>query len=515
MPDEIAADMQITPATLATVPTRNEVFMRELSGKSKRRATNLTYNFEIEYGGFLLQQSYRISPPEGYSKNLLEVEMTTELFTFEGLLVREVISRLAVKADCSLKQLSKTVIVVKMRPGQLVEMTRTEDELTKAPSVLSKVFPLATVALAGRVAAAKSVTQIRALDFFNGPAFDYIADEEGLPVVKTVVREAPVIRRFNPRSRKVEDLRGTEFEVEDAAYIQRNYESTATGYYVEHIKAGDSETYSDSVSRKEWLGAGLNSAPENKPIMSGFDENDFFSARLRYEIKGRGKPVLFNPDSYLSFEKREQLSAGYKWRISVDAIKPPKSVVWDAEVEEADQIYLRGSRWIELSEGDKIANELRPKLKKLNRVQVGKIIAARVNKLISYDDAALEDDVASRKSVSEILRNKKGVCQHFSVLFTAIARSLGIPTRMVSGWSLNASQPIAHTWVEIKIDEDTWWPLDPQYEDDRLTRRGYLPILEDRTYEAESEDPVSRLQNVSREASAWQPFNGANFSKIN
>jgi transglutaminase-like putative cysteine protease len=75
--------------------------------------------------------------------------------------------------------------------------------------------------------------------------------------------------------------------------------------------------------------------------------------------------------------------------------------------------------------------------------------------------------------VNDVLRGRKGVCQDFAHLLVALARSLGIPARYVSGYLFEAGEAEAvdpgseraaiktHAWVEVAIPGAGWWGLDP------------------------------------------------------
>jgi len=60
---------------------------------------------------------------------------------------------------------------------------------------------------------------------------------------------------------------------------------------------------------------------------------------------------------------------------------------------------------------------------------------------------------------------KAGVCQDYSHIFLAAARSLGIPARYVSGHLVRAdglvTQPAGHAWAEAHVDGLGWLGLDP------------------------------------------------------
>jgi len=104
------------------------------------------------------------------------------------------------------------------------------------------------------------------------------------------------------------------------------------------------------------------------------------------------------------------------------------------------------------------------------------------------------------------LKNGKGDCSEFSALFTAIMRSLGIPTRIVTGFMAeNYPQTTTeidyidtlHAIVEIYVPGIGWVPNEPQELDEieflpgkaintpmeNLTDPNYLVLIEDQNYQ--------------------------------
>jgi transglutaminase-like putative cysteine protease len=68
--------------------------------------------------------------------------------------------------------------------------------------------------------------------------------------------------------------------------------------------------------------------------------------------------------------------------------------------------------------------------------------------------------------------NKKGYCEQFAGAFAAMARSIGIPSRVVVGFTMGNRDPYqqtlfqvngehAHAWVELWLDEFGWVTFDP------------------------------------------------------
>lgn len=69
------------------------------------------------------------------------------------------------------------------------------------------------------------------------------------------------------------------------------------------------------------------------------------------------------------------------------------------------------------------------------------------------------------RTTDEILKsgvNGKFVaeCKSFSNIFVAVARGLGIPARMVSGYVLSKVGPLGHMWAEIRLNDGSWQPVD-------------------------------------------------------
>ncbi|MBI1970086.1 transglutaminase domain-containing protein, partial [Candidatus Woesearchaeota archaeon] len=74
------------------------------------------------------------------------------------------------------------------------------------------------------------------------------------------------------------------------------------------------------------------------------------------------------------------------------------------------------------------------------------------------------------KSATWVLENKQGVCDELTALFIAMARSIGIPARFVSGISYTSSPLFPerwgpHGWAEIYFPGYGWVPFDVTYEE--------------------------------------------------
>ena len=97
-----------------------------------------------------------------------------------------------------------------------------------------------------------------------------------------------------------------------------------------------------------------------------------------------------------------------------------------------------------------------------NRIQMAQRISKIVLETIKYDDASLEKGEIYPLSTTEVLSRKTGVCQHFANLFAALGRGVGLPTKIISGYSLDISSAGGHAWNEIEITGGVWLPIEPQ-----------------------------------------------------
>lgn len=65
--------------------------------------------------------------------------------------------------------------------------------------------------------------------------------------------------------------------------------------------------------------------------------------------------------------------------------------------------------------------------------------------------------------MSEVLRDRRGVCQDFAHLMLGLCRLLKIPARYVSGYLATENASATHAWVEIYLPGRGWRGLDPTH----------------------------------------------------
>ncbi len=78
-------------------------------------------------------------------------------------------------------------------------------------------------------------------------------------------------------------------------------------------------------------------------------------------------------------------------------------------------------------------------------------------------------------SAKQVLQEKKGDCNEYTVLFTALARAAGIPARMMAGLVYQNGRFFYHAWSEVYLGE--WIAFDPTF-NEAPADATHLPLVE-------------------------------------
>ena len=132
------------------------------------------------------------------------------------------------------------------------------------------------------------------------------------------------------------------------------------------------------------------------------------------------------------------------------------------------RLYCRPPRWVALvsSELAAIAEPFRP------TAPDTAFEAVRLLSKYVHDEFTYTKNVTTvATTVEEVLRHRTGVCQDFAHLLIGLCRSLGIPARYVSGYtvSTNGGEPggpiadteASHAWAEAYTPLHGWRGFDP------------------------------------------------------
>ncbi len=183
------------------------------------------------------------------------------------------------------------------------------------------------------------------------------------------------------------------------------------------------------------------------PVMSGQIDDTRDVERLRLQITGSELP----PDA----DGVGQIVTG-----NIVEIRNPRSLQ-PGPVDRDAPRYLRPEPFIE-SDAEEI------------RAEAARAIAgaatprARAEQLVRYVNALLEKKpTVSLPSAREVLRTRIGDCNEHTVLYVAMARAAGIPSRIAVGLAYVNGAFYYHAWPEVYLSENDahgyWLPVDPTF----------------------------------------------------
>ena len=124
-------------------------------------------------------------------------------------------------------------------------------------------------------------------------------------------------------------------------------------------------------------------------------------------------------------------------------------------------------------------------------------LASWVSENINYDLNELTTNSAQK--ASWVLKNKQGVCDEMTSLFVAMARSLGIPAKFVSGISYTENADVlavvgnnwaGHGWAEVYFPEIGWVSFDITFDE-----YGYIDVTHLKLREGfDPDEPATKYQ---------------------
>ena len=185
-----------------------------------------------------------------------------------------------------------------------------------------------------------------------------------------------------------------------------------------------------------------------------------------------------NTDLLKNYFKYTEVSPGtYKLSHSLNSFSKETALMTDSILIE-DKKYLIGSDYIQTNhpEIQKYKNEIES-MKLKTRAEVIQAVQKLVTNVIEYDYEMIDNDVTRVLHLDDFLTKGKGVCQHFALLSTTLLRALGIPARIIVGYSLSPNTAGGHAWIEAKITNDYWLPIEPQNQEDyAIWTLNYYPL---------------------------------------
>jgi transglutaminase-like putative cysteine protease len=183
---------------------------------------------------------------------------------------------------------------------------------------------------------------------------------------------------------------------------------------------------------------------------------------------------IIEPHSSLTIEAQSRVVT------NPPAPLPAEKLCSFAQMKEAPNVercfdYLQASRFVELSpEAWKLA------LDATDGVDDAWLAVLALMKFVRGHLKYESNSTHVHTHMSEVMRDRRGVCQDFAHLLIGLCRSLKIPARYVSGYLATEAASATHAWTEIFIPGHGWRGLDPTH--DCQVGESYVKIGNGRDY---------------------------------
>lgn len=280
---------------------------------------------------------------------------------------------------------------------------------------------------------------------------------------KAIVEEEAVVQSYSITVKSVDSAAKPPIFVLESSMGQL----TST----ERVQAG--RTLATKVER---LGAEFILTTREKAV-AGVDPTDIFTASrlssqarlpvgetlksLTVELSSQSgrtpKPIL---------DKRQKKSAGGKGKVRLELTTPsvpPAGTAWPKKTPELAR-YLGATPYEPLDD---------PRLVKASKEAVGTakdpFVAARAINTFVFRHIARKNLGKAFSTALEALTQKEGDCTEHAVLFSALAKIAGLPTRLVTGLVYVGGEDGGfgyHEWVEVYLGAAGWVAMDPTFGQD-------------------------------------------------
>lgn len=239
---------------------------------------------------------------------------------------------------------------------------------------------------------------------------------------------------------------------------------------VKYSSAAGQETW--IVTQAIWQQQALGSSKEITQVVAVKLPEKYFSLNNTIVLSGKKLPAYDNFGAYWTKSNQTTTPEGMK---SVTLTE--KTIPTISGTSTAADLVSNSTIQTELPAIQKVAQDILIK-EPTNREAQAQLILKYLSENYIYDMSMVENNVVRPLTTEEALTRGKGVCQHYAVIFTAIARAMKIPTRIVVGFHLSEQSAGGHAWNEFEIRKGVWQVVEPQGKTLESTNtRFYLPLI--------------------------------------
>lgn len=292
--------------------------------------------------------------------------------------------------------------------------------------------------------------------------------------------------QYDPFLKDVVPFNGTEILIdvkELLSYTVKQYGSTKSDYSFSDTNGNVGE----EINEELFLLSRLVGDDGEVNEVIGINENNIRDESANYSIETPYELELDAFTTYSSLKKTDKVNDD-GWPIyqfdgktpnlsqSIEDVHPSEQRISDF-----DKKYLNISTAMKTN--SEVFNNIVERISSKKHETVRDLVQDaldEVDRLLVYDHQMAQGNITTL-SVDDILKSKKGVCQHYTLLASAVLRKLGVPTRQIGGLAFDSDGSFGHAWIEVKLDNDTYVPFEPQTAS--VVTSGYIPMADYFYYE--------------------------------
>lgn len=444
---------------------------------------------EGKQGDDNVEMSMAIVEANVVTKNLFSIKIDLDRTNKNQKRMLRLSQQMDVTADCKLK-LVRTEKVLKVQIGNILKIGEIEENADHGAGSVKAKEGQAEVPTGAELFGAPDYVlgendDLSAFISKNKEKVFYTAFSADMPLAQFVLQETKPVTHFDPLINKKSLFHGFIMHMSIGANTLVDVNSMASDESSFHFSRSlNSETW--HVTEALWDQARLlpNKTDDRRKIE--VDSKTYKSGGpFRIDVRSSTEFDYANLAAYWDVEKKELLTGdrhGLKFHYVLTThplVKQHSVAPLVPDQEKASHPYLKESSAVQISnpEVQMLIGRLKER-RNLDRAQMAAEVLKLVQEKLKFDNDSIEQGLVYPLTTSDILQRSKGVCQHFANLFTAIARGLGIPTRMVLGYYLEEKSLMPHAWNEIEIRDGVWLPVEPQGSKLGLNSSYYLPFAE-------------------------------------
>ena len=211
-----------------------------------------------------------------------------------------------------------------------------------------------------------------------------------------------------------------------------------------------------SVPQELWKTVALGTSESSFGVKSRLGSN-YLASNSSYILESSHRPPYEHADAYWKIQELKGSGSKRRFLLSENLQRTYKDTVQAADLVSNSTIQTNLPK----------IQEVKTSIAKATSVRRERIalILKYLKENYKYDLDMLANNVVRPLTTQEALDRGQGVCQHYAVIFTAIARALEIPSRIVVGYLLTGDAPGGHAWVEVEVAPGIWQAVEPQQQD--------------------------------------------------